>query len=128
MMAELIAGILGLIRKKNFTEAKEIIDRSYQNFLKNDASFFQRIPKEKLTEELLEKHNYTRGHLQILAELFFAEAEVLYAREFKKEALQYYEKSLLLFNYVLKETKTFSLEEQNRISSIQQKIDELNSK
>jgi hypothetical protein len=125
MFGDLIAGILGLIKKGEFTKAGQSLDNAYDNFLKQDSSFFQKIPPEQLTTELLQKHNYTHGHLEILAGLFHAEGELLFAREKPDECLIFYEKSLILFEFLSKETKTFSLGNQMKISSIQEKINEL---
>ena len=44
MMGEFIAAILGLIKKGDYKQASESLDRAYHNLLKEDASFFQRIP------------------------------------------------------------------------------------
>jgi hypothetical protein len=63
MIGELIAGILGLIKKGDFGQASQSIEIAYSNFLREDASFFRSISKEKLTEKLIHEHNYTNGHL-----------------------------------------------------------------
>jgi hypothetical protein len=76
MLGDLIAGILGLIRKGDYDHASEQLGRIYYDMLKEDASFFRTIPKEELTHKLLQEHNYSSGHLEILAELFNAEAEL----------------------------------------------------
>jgi len=126
MMAELIAGLLGLIKKGELKQAEKAIDNAYHNFLKEDAALFRSIPKEKLTDQLLHKHNYTKGHLEVLAELFFAEAELKFAEKKVKESLEYYEKSLILHEYVIRETKAFSFEKQKRIDHIKNRIEGLN--
>ena len=125
MMGELIAALLGLIKKGNLQEAAEALENAYHDFLKEDAAFFYAIPKEKLTEKLLQEHHYTRGHLEILSELFYAEAELLYAKDKKEESLVFYEKSLILKEFVLKESKTFSFEKQSRLEEIRGKIENL---
>src|SRR5665648_903366 len=70
MLARLIAGILGLIKNGNYKQASDQLEIIYYDMLKEDASFFRAIPEEKLTQKLLQEHNYTNGHLEILAELF----------------------------------------------------------
>ena len=123
MMGELIAALLGLIKKGNLEEAAEALENAYHDFLKEDAAFFYAIPKEKLTEKLLQEHNYTRGHLEILSELFYAEAELLFAKDKKAESLVFYEKSLILKEFVINESKTFSFDKQSRIEEIRRKIE-----
>lgn len=122
MLAELIAGILGLIKKGDYQEASQSLENAYQEFLKQDASFFQKIPKEELTTRLLHEHNYTNGHLEILSELFYAQAELLYAQGRQNESLDYYERSLILLDFVVKESRSFSLEKQSRLSELQGRI------
>ena len=122
MIAELIAGILGLIKKGDFRKASTSIDNAYFDFLKQDASLFRSIHKEKVTEKLIKEHNYTNGHLEILSELFYAEAELLYAKGNHSESIEFYEKTLILYEFVAKELKSFSFDKQSKISLIQNRI------
>jgi hypothetical protein len=125
MLGELIAGILGLIRKGEFPKASKALENAYYDFLKEDAAFFRRIPKEKLTDELIGEHNYTNGHLEILAELFYTEAELLYAEQKHAESKVFYEKALLLFEFIEKETETYSVAKKLKMTAIQDRILEL---
>jgi hypothetical protein len=127
MFADFIAGIFGLLKKGNFEQASEAIDHAYYNFLKEDASFFRTIKKEKLTDELLNNHNYTNGHLEILSGLFYAEAELRFLNGNSTESLEFYEKALLLYEFTDKEAQTYSSEKQSKIASIKARISELNN-
>lgn len=123
----LIAGILGLIKKGDYKEAWESLDEAYQDVLKEDAAFFNAIPLSKLTDDLIQQHNYTHGHLEILAELFYAQAELSFAQGDRNSSLPYYQKSRLLINFVNEESRSFSLEKQSRLSQIETRISELRS-
>jgi len=125
MLAALIAGILGLIKKGDLQQASQALENAYIEFLKNDASLFRNIPKEELTDKLLSEHNYTHNHLKILSELFFAEAELQLAEGNKASSLDCYEKSLILTGFSEKNSKSFSLENQSRLSAIQERIAQL---
>ena len=96
MMGDLIAAIVGLLKRKEPEQAERLLERGYMEFLHKDASFFQLIPKDQLTNHLLETHNYTNGHLEILSELFYAEAIVKEAKGDQTGAKTYFEKSLIL--------------------------------
>jgi hypothetical protein len=48
MIGELIAGVLGLIKKGDYQNARNTLEQAYYNFLKEDAAFFRNIPTEKL--------------------------------------------------------------------------------
>jgi len=125
MLAELIAGILGLIKKGDFQLASKILDNAYFDFLKQDAAFFRGIDKEELTDDLINKHNYTNGHLDILSELFYAEAELLYAQGSCNRSLEFYEKALILKEYVVEKSKSFSLDTQSKITFLKNRLDQL---
>jgi len=127
MLSDLIAGILGLIKKGDYHQASQSLDNAYYDFLKKDASFFQTIQKEDLTVRLLKEHNYNNGHLEILSELFYAQAELFNAQGNKLESLNFYEKSLILLDFVNKESKSFSFEKQSKLSLLQNRIDNLKS-
>jgi len=122
MLADLMAGILGLIKKGDFKKASQFLENAYYDFLKQDAAFLSSIPSNELKNKLLKEHNFTNGQLEILSELFYAQAELFYAQKNQIESLNFYEKSLLLFNFVIKESKKFSFEKQSKISLIQNQI------
>ena len=113
MLAELIAGVLGLIKKGDYKQASEKLGRIYYDMLKEDAAYFRVIPEDKLTYKLLQEHNYTNGHLEILAELFYVQAELFYAENDKTNALELYEKYIVLHNFLIQDSKTFSIDKED---------------
>ena len=121
MIRELIMGILGLIKKGDLDIAGEKIDNLYYDFLKEDAAFFTSIPAEELTKRLLQEHNYTQGHLEILAWLFDAEAELELARGNIKMSQEFSHKSLTLFEFIEYEQKTYSLERTEKIEALKKR-------
>ena len=123
MLGDMLAAIFGLVRKGDYALAGEKLERIYYDILKEDAAFFRSIPKEDLTRKLLEEHNYTNGHLEILAELFNAEAELAGAQGHSTECLEYSEKSLLLFEFVDLQQKTLSVERLDKMDSIRDRIE-----
>jgi hypothetical protein len=125
MIGDLIAAVLGLIKKKDYNKASEELGRIYYDMLKEDAAFFRSIPAADLTRKLMKEHNYTNGHLEILAELFNAEAELENAKGNKPGSLEYFKKSLILFEFIDREQKTYSAERQEKMTSIREKIQEL---
>jgi hypothetical protein len=125
MLGELIRAILGLIVKGNFEQAEEKISEAYLTFLRKDASFFHLIPREKLTSTLLTEHNYTNGHLEILAELFYAEACLQDARGNLPECLVMYEKSLTLFSFTDENIRTYSEDRIEKIEKIRSRISDI---
>jgi hypothetical protein len=122
MLGELIAGILVLIKKGEFEKAGEKLDSIYHKLLREDSAFFSNIPENELTDKLLNVHNYTNGHLEVLAELFNAEAELCQAQGKKSASLEYSRKSLKLFEFIDKEYKTYSQERIDKMEIIRKRI------
>lgn len=127
MAASMIAGILGRIKKRELKEASLELARAYNNFLREDSSFFQAIPAEEITDKLLHDHNYTNGHLEILAELLNAEGELELALGKATGSLLSFKKSLILFEFIDKELKTYSPDRLAKIDHIRAIIKELES-
>ncbi|HEX2934054.1 MAG TPA: hypothetical protein VHO72_01760 [Bacteroidales bacterium] len=122
MMGDLIAALMGRIRKGEFPKATEMLDNLYHDLLKEDAAFFRAIPQDQLTVKLIQEHHYTNGHLQILAELFYAEAELRYAQGMKTVSAEFYAKSLHLLEFLNTASRTFSIEQQDRMKAIQSRL------
>ena len=127
MLGELIAGILGLIKKKDFEKASGKLENLYQQMLREDSSFFRDIPEDELTDRLLHQHNYTNGHLEVLAELFNAEAELRLAQGDNTGSLEYSRKSLRLFEFIDREYKIFSQERLDKMEFIKTRINTLSN-
>jgi hypothetical protein len=125
MIGDLIAAILGLIKKGDYMQASGQLGKIYYDMLKEDAAFFRSIPAADLTSKLLNEHNYNNGHLEILAELFNAEAELELAQGNKPGSIDYSIKSLTLFEFIDREQKTFSFERSEKMAAIRNRIEEL---
>lgn len=125
MLADMISSILGYIKNGKFKRASQAIENAYQTMLKEDASFFQNIPVDQLTSRLIQKHHYTNGHLEILAELFLAEAELKFAKDKKAKSIELYSRSIILFDFLEKATKIYSEERKSKTNTIRKKITEI---
>lgn len=127
MVGQLIAAILGKIKGGDYDKASELLGNLYYDVLREDAAYFRNLTEQDMTKKLLEEHNYTNGHLEILAELFNAEAELSMAKGDNKESIGYSQKSLILFEFIDTEMRTYSLERINKIESIKKRIDQLSA-
>ena len=125
MLGDLLAAIFGLIKKGDYKKASEQLGKIYYNMLKEDAAFFRAIPADNLTHKLIKEHNYTNGHLEILAELFNAEAELDIAQGNRSGCLEYSTKSLILFEFIDYEQKTYSLARTEKMNAIRSRIETL---
>lgn len=122
MLGDLIAGIMGLIKKGDFEQAEEKLENLYYGMLKEDSAFFRDIPESELTDRLLHEHNYTNGHMEVLAELFNAEAELCLAQAKKPESLEYSRRSLRLFEFIDVEYKIYSQKRIDKMETIKIRI------
>jgi len=125
MLGDLLAAIFGLIKKGDYKKASEQLGKIYYDMLKEDAAFFRDIPSDNLTNKLLKEHNFTNGHLEILAELFNAEAELEFAKGEKTGSLEHYRKSLLLFEFIDLEQRTLYPERLGKMEAIRKRIMEI---
>jgi hypothetical protein len=125
MLGEILRAIFGKINRGQFEEAQQNIHDAYLTMLRKDSAFFQQIPEDKLTTLLIEEHNYTNAHLEILAELLYAEATWLHVRNKVSESLPYYQKSLRLFEFVDKAYRTYSQERLGKMEEIRKEILEI---
>ena len=123
MLGDLIAAIFGLIRKGDYARAGENLNQIYYDMLKQDAAYFRTLPEGELTEKLLQEHNYTNGHLEILAELFNAEAELAIAKGDTDNSLAYTRKALILFQYIDKAYRTYSQERFEKMNKLRERLD-----
>jgi hypothetical protein len=125
MLGDLIAAIMGLIKKGDYEKASWQLERIYYDMLKEDAAFFRAIPEAELTSKLLQVHHYTNGHLEILAELFHTEAGLELAKGNRTGCLEYFQKALILFEFIDQEQKTYSPDRMNRIAVIKDNMKKL---
>jgi hypothetical protein len=125
MLGDLIMGLLGKIRKGELQQAHEDIEKLYADFLKEDSALFTSMPAEHITERLLKEHNYTNGHLEMLAMLFDAEAELALAEGRLRDSINSSEKAVAIYIFISKETKTLSFQNEDKITGIQDRISQL---
>jgi hypothetical protein len=125
-LMKFLGEVLGLIRKGDLKKASDQLEDGYNIFLREDSSFFRNIPEKKLTQDLLQEHNYTNGHIEILAELFNAEAELDMAKGDMSACLEFSRKALILFEFTDNEQKTYSAERLDKMEVLRNRIEELN--
>lgn len=124
MLGDFLRAIFGMINKGNYNQATQELSEVYLNLLRNDAAFFRKIPADELASTLIGEHHYMNEHLEVLAELFYAEAVLSEAKRKQSDSTDYYRKSLLLFEFIDKAYHTYSIDRQSRMESIRRKIGE----
>ena len=125
MFGEMLRGILGMIRKKKYEEASEAIENAYSELLQQSSSEILKLSPDNLPGILQSEYNYNQQQLEIVAGLLFAEGELDYAKNDFSHSLINYQKSIIILKYLDQEQKIYSLEHQNRIAQIENRIKEL---
>lgn len=122
MIAQLIGGILKLIKTGDLNRASQDLQSAYRLAFQHDSLKLKDIPEEKLIDSLLQEYHYTTGHLEMLAELFYTEAELLMAEKKETDSLLFYRKSLSLYEYIDKDYSAYSQERQDKIQAIRERL------
>lgn len=125
MMADLIAGVLGLMKKKQFPEAEQKINRAFDEFFHQNAEYFDDISSKNFVEVLKSKGQFTNEHFQLLSDLFYVRGKLYFAQNKINESLEFYQKSLALLDYVDQHSQTYSFDNQKNISDIKNKIQKI---
>jgi hypothetical protein len=128
MIARLIAGILKLIKTGELNQASQALQNAYGVAFKHEAMNLKAIPEGKLIDTLLQERQYTTGHLEMLAELFYAEAELLLAEKNYADSMLFYRKSLALFEHIESKYRSYSQERQDRMQVIRERLADENLK
>jgi hypothetical protein len=122
MLGDLLRAIFGWISHGKLEEAEEKINEVYLTFLRNDAAFFHAISEEKLTEVLLADHNFTHGHLEVLAGLMDAEASLNDAKGETGKATEYFRKSLKVYEFLEGNDRTWSTDRIEKMTRIRHRL------
>jgi hypothetical protein len=122
MLVQLIAGILKLIRTGDTNQASRALESAYNFAFQHDSFKLRDIPEEVLIEILLKELHYTTGHLEMLAELFYAEAELLRAEEKHTDSNLLYRKSLALYEDIDRESRSYSPDRQDKMRLIRERL------
>jgi hypothetical protein len=128
MFGEMLAGIFGLLRKRRYEEASQAIENAYTELLKKNASDILKVDTSELTEVLKKDFGFSQQHLEVVAGLLHAEAELNFRQKNFSESKILYQKSLTILKYLDKEQKVYSVERQNQISDIRKRISEISHK
>lgn len=125
MLAEMMEGILALIKNGDLDKASITIDQASQKLLKQNMDTFNAIPEADLQQALEKEYDFTQDHMEMLSELFYAQGELKLAQNLKEESLECYRKSKLLLDHVIQASRTFSFEKEARTAHLQSRIDDL---
>ncbi|HLN20138.1 MAG TPA: hypothetical protein VK213_03560 [Bacteroidales bacterium] len=122
MVEQLIAAIISKLRKGETNMASEQLGNIYQDVFRRDALYLRSSDEMNVTG-ILNSHKYNNVYLEILADLYNADAEINETIGDKAGAIKYLKNSLRIYEFLDNETKTYSLERINKMESIRKRID-----
>lgn len=121
-LGEVIARLIGFRKRKDWEHAHEYIDEVSNDFLGIDINELRETDSPDLVDFLLKELNFTLDKLKILAELLKEKGETYFQQRNSVDALIFLNHSLTLFNYIDKEEKTYSLERNQKMEFINQRL------
>ncbi len=121
-LGEVIARMIGFRKRKDWEHAHEYIDEVSNNFLGIDINEFKEIDNQELIDFILKKQNFTFEKMKILAELLNEKGETYFQQFDMIDASIFLAHSLTLFNYIDTEEKTFSMERNQKMEFIRQRL------
>ena len=120
----MVAAILKLIKSGDLHQASQTLQNAYGMAFQHDAFKLKTLPEEGLIDTLLQEYLYTSGHLEMLAELYYADAELLLAEKKIDKSMSCYRKTLAILEYIDKESRSYSQERQDRMRAIRGRLED----
>ena len=129
IMQEFIDAIGKILRRPNEDDRaaerrmQAHFDAISQQFFRHPTTHFLRLEKEDILDDLLAESDprRTEGRAQMLAELFYRNALI---KTSHMERLDLLEKSLYLFAYIGRTSRTYSWDRERKMADIRRRLDE----
>jgi len=114
--AKMVAGIIGLIKKRDPDGARAMIKETYDNILKINPEVLYQFDDPEWYKFCNER---SLDELEMIAELFKLEGEIRMDGGSSEEGLRMLYRSLELFKYVDAQSGTYSVVRFEKISSLE---------
>lgn len=121
-LGEVIGRLLGFRKRKDWEHAHEYINEVADDFLGIDISALKEIESSDVVDFLLNENDFTTEKFKILAELLKEKGETYFQQLDTHNALTFLEHARVIFNYINAEEKTFSLERNQKIEFINERL------
>ena len=116
--------ILGLRKKAKYEEVEQIIELSLRNMIGVELSELDRTPTKDLINYLVREKMLPNEALKIIAELLFERGDMYHENEDTEKMQDNFEKSLQIYEYILKHGRNYSLDWNSKISHIKSVFEE----
>jgi hypothetical protein len=121
-VAKMIAKILGLLKEGNHEEAEFWLKKGY-NLLKADEERLLKMSPADLVKELEKNQEFDFVKMELMADLIYAEAEILNAKK-DEESKNMYIRALAVYHYIDNNHTVYSFERNDKILNLQEKLGE----
>lgn len=121
-MARFIGRILGLLKEEKYEEAEKWLQKGY-DLLHADKEKLLNLPPVKVAEELEKKHGLDFIRMELIADLFATEGEILTAKR-DQMAHEMYIKARALYEYIDLNHTVYSFERTDKILKMKEKSED----
>jgi hypothetical protein len=121
-IARFVAKILGLLKEGKHEEAEYWLEKGY-HLLKSDRERLLNMVPGELIEELEKNQGFDFVRMELIADLIYAEAEILAAKDDDRD-YEMFVRALALYEYIDKNHNVYSFERNQKILTLLEKIEE----
>jgi hypothetical protein len=121
-LGEVIARLIGFRKRKEWEHAHEHIDEVSNDFLGIDINNLKEIDSSEIVAYLIKTENFTLDKIKILAELLKEKGETYFQQLNVIDALVFFNHSITLHEFIDSEEKTFSLERNQKMEFIKERL------
>jgi hypothetical protein len=125
-LGQVLAKLMGFKEKGDFMGGLELLNETFSSMLHINSGDLNRISSDKLVSYLTDDLQFTLTQVSLVAELLFQEAELYNQLAKQEDANSRYRKVLILYNYINREEKAYSIEREQRSEMIRQLLDNRN--
>jgi len=121
LIREFLAALARVLEKKDVTTRREELQKLYEQYVGPYAFYFTASTEDVLRsfdDEPTERRFYK---MEMLAELYYAEADMVS----KPDSDRLLEHAYVLFDLIDRDGKTFSFERRHKMADIRRQLDEL---
>jgi hypothetical protein len=119
VLGQILVQLLGLKSEGRVTDGIEIASQTLKTELDFDIDELLSIPTGIFTSVLVQQKKFNNSHMEQLTEIFMLIADELYVTEPQNEKTRnLYLKSLEIYNYLINNDLTYSIDRQFKIERI----------
>jgi hypothetical protein len=118
VLGKILADLAGLVNEGKVSDGIEITNQALKNALDLDINELIELPSYKLLDTLVNKKKLSNENIEVIANILLLIADNLSEENDILKRKNFYEKCLLLFDYISQNTSTYSFDRHIKIEKI----------